>query len=119
MCLCACAAIAGHAGKFVCKRQSGGRMPDFTLTIDFDEKQIEIPSRTGFQPDEVDAVAITNSSVEWSFMRGFVKFNRRTGELDWDTTAEYDYLEQIGQPSDQPESDFRGRMQCERAGVSH
>jgi hypothetical protein len=119
LCLCASAAVAGHERKFVCKRQSGGPMSDFTLTIDLDEKQIDVPSRTGFQPDEAGAVAITNGSVEWSFMRGFAKYNRRTGELDWDTSPEYAYLEEIGQPSGQPESDFRGRVQCEKAGLSH
>jgi hypothetical protein len=102
---------AGPVGKFVCDRQSGGPMSSFAMTIDFDAKDVDVPSRTGLRPD-FDSVEIADTSVQWSFMRGFVKFDRRTGELDWDTTAEYAYLEAIDQPSGEPESDFEGRMRC-------
>jgi len=109
--LSASSARAGPVGKFVCDRLSGGPVSSFAMTVDFDTKAIEVPSSTGFQPDP-DSVEITETSVQWSFMRGFIDFDRRTGELDWDTTAEYDYLEAIDQPSGKPESNFRGRMQC-------
>lgn len=102
---------AGPVGKFACDRLSGGPMTSFAMTIDFDAKAVDIPSRTGIRPD-FDSVEITDTSVQWSFMRGFVKFDRRTGELDWDTTAEYAYLEAIDHPSGEPESDFEGRMRC-------
>ena len=83
------------------------------MIIDYDAKRIEVPSRTGLRPDP-DSVEITNASAKWSFMRGFVGFNRRTGELDWDTTAEYAYLEAIDQPPREQESTFKGRMRCKQ-----
>ena len=86
------------------------------MTLDHGAKTIDVPSATGFQPDP-DSVEITDASVRWSFMRGFIVFDQRTGELDWDTTAEYDYLEAIDQPSDQPESNFKGRMKCKADSV--
>ena len=110
--LCGWSTFAGQVDKLVCKRVSGGPMTSFHMTIDFDAKDIDVPSGTGLQPDP-DSVEITNISAKWSFMRGFVDFDRRTGELDWDTTAEYAYLEAIGQPADVPELDFKGRMQCD------
>ena len=88
-------------------------MTPFRMIIDYDAKGIDIPFSTGLQPDP-DSVEITNASARWSFMRGFVDFNRRTGELDWDTTAEYAYLEAIDQPAREPEANFKGRMRCNR-----
>ena len=105
-------AQASPVGKFVCERLSGGPMSSFAMTIDYDAKEIDIPYRTGFLAPDPDWVEITDTSVHWSFMRGFIVFDRRTGILDWDTTDDYAYLEAIDQPSDRPESDFKGRMQC-------
>jgi hypothetical protein len=114
LCLCS-SALAGQGHKFVCKRQSGGPKSSFVMTIDFDAKQIDVPASSGLRPDP-DSIAFTATSVQWSFMRGYSEFHWRTGVLDWDTTAEYAYLAAIGQPSEYPERDYRGRMQCETAG---
>lgn len=108
---CGSSTWAGQLDQFICKRVSGGPMTSFRITIDFDTKAIDVPASTGLQPD-LDSVEITSVSARWSFMRGFVDFNRRTGELVWDTTAEYAYLEAIDQPSGVPEATFKGRMQC-------
>ena len=86
-------------------------MASFVLAIDFDARDIVVPAKTGLQPDP-DSVKITKNSVQWSFMRGFAELNRRSGELDWDATAEYAYLEAIGHPAGTPESNFKGRMHC-------
>lgn len=109
--------MAQAAAKFFCKRLSGGPVASFVMTIDFEAKDIDVPYATRFSPDP-DTVEITATSVQWSFMRGFIKFDRRTGVLDWDTTSDYDYLEAIGQPSDLPEANFKGRMRC-RPDSSH
>jgi hypothetical protein len=115
LCLGASSAFAANTARYFCKRQSGGPESDFAMTIDFDSKDVDVPQPSGFQPYEPGQVTVTDKSVEWSFMRGFVEFDRKTGVLDWDTTAERDYLEQIGQlEDDQPVTLFRGRMQCEK-----
>ena len=74
--LCGWSTFAGQVDKLVCKRVSGGPMTSFHMTIDFDAKDIDVPSGTGLQPDP-DSVEITNISAKWSFMRGFVDFDRR------------------------------------------
>ncbi len=104
-------ASAGQVDRFTCHRQSGGPMPAFTLTIDLGTKNIDVPPNSGLRPDP-DTVEITDSTIKWSFMRGFVTFDRKTHELDWDTTAEYEYLAAIGQPAEQSEAIFQGRMRC-------
>jgi hypothetical protein len=115
LCLGGASAFAAPVDRLVCKRLSGGPMASFVLAIDFDARDIVVPSKTGLQPDP-DSVQITKNSVQWYFMRGFVELNRRSGELNWDTTAEHDYLAAIGHPADKPESDFKGRMHCAASG---
>ena len=114
LCLGGTSAFAGPVDRLVCKRLSGGPMSSFAMAIDLDARDIVVPARTGLQPDPA-SVAITKNSAKWSFMRGFVELDRRTGELDWDTTAEYAYLAAIGHPAGKPESNFKGRMHCAAA----
>src|SRR5665213_1107232 len=97
LCLGAASAFAVPVDRLVCKRLSGGPMASFAMAIDFDARDIVVPSSTGLQPDP-NSAEITKNSAKWSFMRGFAELNRRTGELNWDTTAEYAYLEAIGHP---------------------
>lgn len=104
-------AISARAETLVCTRQSGGPMPTFSMTVDYDAKEIDVPAASGLEPLP-DSVEITPASVQWGFMRGFAELNRKTGRLDWDASSEYAYLETIGQPSGRPESDFKGRMLC-------
>lgn len=86
-------------------------MSAFVMTVNFSTKDIDIPENSGIRPMP-DSVEITSSSVQWGFMRGFATFDRKTYDLEWDATAEYDYLEYIGQPAEGPEKDFQGRMHC-------
>jgi hypothetical protein len=115
LCFHGTSTFAAPVDRLVCKRLSGGPMSSFAMAIDLDAKTIVVPSNTGLQPDP-DSVAITKNSAKWSFMRGFVRLNRRSGELDWDTTAEYAYLAAIGHPAGKPESNFKGRMRCAGSG---
>ena len=44
-------AVSSQIDKFVCVRQSGGPMASFTLTINFDTKNIDVSANSGIQPD--------------------------------------------------------------------
>jgi len=110
-CIFNCSASAGQVDRFTCHRMSGGPMPAFVMTINLSTKDVDIPENSGLRPMP-DSVEITKSSFQWGFMRGFAMFDRKTYELDWDATAEYEYLEYIGQLTEEPEADFQGWMQC-------
>lgn len=118
LCLCCPPATAGNVGKFVCTRVSGGPMSSFAMTIDFDAKSVDVPSSTGLALN-LDPAEITKNSVHWSFMRGTVDFDRRTGKLDWDTTSKYAYLQATNSFSHAPEKDYKGSMQCVPDRPSH
>jgi hypothetical protein len=109
-------ALAANVENFFCKRVSGGPMSDLDFSVDFDAKMVDVAGYS-YNPYDPSQVTITDERVEWSFMRGNMELDRKTGELVWDTTGEYEYLDAIGQPADDPESDYQGVMHCERAGV--
>jgi hypothetical protein len=110
-CIFSFSASADQVDKFTCHRISGGPMSAFVMTVNLSTKDIDIPENSGLLPMP-DSVEITNTSIQWGFMRGSAKFDRKTYELNWDATAEYDYLDYIGQLTEEPEADFQGRMQC-------
>jgi hypothetical protein len=109
-------ALAANVEDFVCKRVSGGPMSDLAFRVDYDAKMVAVAGYS-YSPYDPSEVTITDTRVEWSFMRGDMELDRKTGALVWDTTAEYEYLDAIGQPADDPESDYRGVMHCQRAGA--
>jgi hypothetical protein len=116
--LCAAACLPVHAAQkesFVCTRVSGGPIAPFTFVVDYDAKDVQVPEDTGLYPVD-GSVEIKPETVSWGVMRGYVVLDRKTLALDWDTTAEREYLDAIGHPSDQPADDFSGHMQCKKAG---
>jgi len=113
-CLCGPAAgAASHTEHFLCKRVSGGPMKDLSFTVDYDAGMVSVDGYS-YSPDDPSEVKISDSTIEWGFMRGYMSLDRKSGALAWDTTAEKGYLETIGQPTDEPDSDFQGAMHCER-----
>ena len=98
---------------YSCKRQSGGNLAALSFAIDYDAKTIDV-SPEWLQPLP-ESLAITDAKVGWTFMRGYIEFDRKTLAVDWDNTAEYDYLAEIGHPDTEPRETYRGRMQCTTA----
>jgi hypothetical protein len=107
--------LAGNVNNFVCRRVSGGPISDLAFTVDYKAKMVEVAGYS-YSPYDPSQVTISDRLVEWSFMRGSMEFDRKTGELVWDTRAEYEYLDAIGHPAGDPESDYQGMMHCERPG---
>lgn len=112
-------AEAGTIDHFACKRVSGGPMKDLQITVDYGANMVAV---AGYQyglynPVEPGDVTISGASIEWSFMRGYMELDRKSGDLAWDTTAEYEYLQAIGHPADDPESDYRGVMHCRKTAA--
>ena len=98
------------AQHFDCKRVSGGDLSTLSFTIDFAAKTVDVsPDWLQPLPESLD---INDAHVEWTFMRGYIALDRKTLALEWDDTAEYDYLEQIGQPATQARDTFKARLQC-------
>jgi hypothetical protein len=84
----------------------------FRMTIDTGTNAVEVPDHVELSPEPVGAPKITSATIEWSFMRGWVVFHRDTHVLEWDASAEYDYLDAIGHTPDEPRSSFAGKSQC-------
>ena len=108
---------AGNVERFTCHRLSGGRfVRAITLTFDYAAKTVATSPDGLFEPVP-DTIEVTDAKVDWGYMRGYAVFDRRTHVLDWDATAEYDYLDAISQTPAQSRDDFKGRMQCEAAAA--
>jgi hypothetical protein len=83
----------------------------FTMIIDYKAKTATVVEADALSPLPGE-LEVTDETVSWGFMRGFVVFHRDTNKLEWDTTAEYDYLNDIGQAPQQPRDSFVGASQC-------
>lgn len=108
------AALADPVVHLACKHVSGGTWwnPAF-VTIDGEGQEVtSASSRNEHAYAQPADIAITDTAIHWSWMRGFVDFDRKSGRLDWDMRSEYDYLDAIGQKADEPRDDYTGRMQC-------
>ena len=106
---------AGNVERFACHRLSGGSfVPAITLTFDYTAKSVTTAPDEWFEPVP-DATDVTDTKFEWGFMRGYAVFDRKTYVLDWDATAEYDYLDTIGHTPKESRDIFKGRMQCKAA----
>ncbi len=82
-----------------------------TLTIDTAAKTIEITPTSELEPVP-NSFEISAATFSWGFMRGSADLDRKTGELAWDATSEYDYLDAIGHKPNEARETFVGRMQC-------
>ncbi len=111
---CVCTtALADPAVHLACHRTAGGTYwTTLSLTIDVGAKTVDADG-VYVLPETVE---FTEKTVTWSVMRGYFVFDRKSGRLDWDVTAEYAYLEAIGQPSNEPEANFKGAMHCAAGG---
>ena len=99
-----------------CKHVAGGTWWN-PAYVTIDSAAQEVTSGEGARAYATPAeIEITDRAIKWSWMRGFVGFDRKCGKLDWDMTAEYDYLTAIDQPPDEPREDYRGSMQCTESG---
>ena len=82
-----------------------------TITIDTTAKTIETTPNSGLEP-LANSLEVSGATVRWGFMRGGADLDRKTGRLSWDATAEYDYLDYIGQRPNAARETFIGHMQC-------
>jgi len=101
-----------------CTHVAGGTWwnPAF-VTIDGDAQEVTAANSPDAQPYAAPAdIAITDATIHWSWMRGFIDFDRKSGHLDWDMTSEYDYLDTIGQTPDDKRENYKGSMQCTTVG---
>ena len=101
----------GAVERFVCRYQTGQRIPTVTVTIDTAAKTIEITPTSELEPVP-NSLEISAATFSWGFMRGFAELERKTGKLAWDATSEYDYLDTIGQKPKEARETFIGHMQC-------
>lgn len=111
------AAFADPVDHFTCSYTDGGHWwKTLALTVDYGAKTVDAPLDAGLEglPDSVE---ITDATISWGVMRGVLTLDRKSGRLVWDMTAEYAYLEAIGQPPDEPEARYKGTMQCAVDGV--
>ena len=81
----------------------------FSFTIDYGIKRLA----TSAVDPEPDTLKITRTTVEWAYMRGWAVYRRDTHILEWDATAERDYLDAIGHPGPQSRQWYRGKVQCD------
>jgi hypothetical protein len=109
------ASISARSGPvhYACTHQAGGYLAPLSFAIDYDSKTIDV-SPEWLQPLP-ESLEITDAKVGWSFMRGFIEFDRKTLAVDWDNTGEYDYLDAIVHPDTEPRDTYKGRMQCATA----
>lgn len=84
----------------------------FAMTIDVGANRVEVVSNLSLSSDTLGESKTTGATTEWSFMRGWAAFHSDTHMLEWDTSAEYDYLDYIGQTPDEPRSATAGKSQC-------
>ncbi len=111
------AVFAGPVDHFTCRYTDGGHWwKTLSLTVDYGAKTVDAPPGAGLE-GLPDAVEITDATISWGVMRGVLTLDRKSGRLAWDMTAEYAYLEAIGQPPDEPEASYKGTMQCAADGA--
>jgi hypothetical protein len=112
--LCSSSLAFAAVERFVCRHRTDQDLPTMTITIDTAAMTIAITPNSGLEPMD-NSLEISGTTARWSFMRGFADLDRKTGKLTWDATAEYDYLDAIGQKPNDARETYNGRMQCEVA----
>ncbi len=107
--LLASAAGAGPVERVACPEGIYHIAP-FHMTIDYGAKTVMLKEAAALEP--VDDPVIKDLSVEWGFMRGSAVYHRDSHLLEWDATAEYDYLDGIGHAPSEPRDSYSGKAQC-------
>lgn len=85
----------------------------FSMTIDYGARTV----RTSAIDPEPATLKFTATTVEWSFMLGWVVWHRDTHVIAWDADAERAYLEAMGKPL--PQKWHAGKAECEVAPGDH
>ena len=100
-CLMAGTAAADPVDRIACPEGIYHIKP-FHMTIDYGARTVTLKEAPGLAPQDADALAIEGNVVHWGFMRGDIAYHRDSHILEWDATAEYDYLSTIGHAPSEP-----------------
>jgi hypothetical protein len=85
----------------------------FHMIIDYGARTVMLKEAPELGPQDAESLTIEGNVVQWGFMRGYIVYHRDSHTIEWDATAEYDYLSAIDHAPSEPRDSYAGKAQCE------